>query len=831
MRCNRQAAMTAFLALGLMGSIPGCGQEPREKVVRFNILQLSDIYELEPVDQGSTGGLARVAALKQELLRRNDNTYAMLSGDLVSPSPMARVDYEGEKIAGRQMVDVMNLLGLDFATFGNHEFDLDRGQLHARLRESEARWVSTNTSEVTETKKVQPFEFAPRHRLIRVVDKRTKESVVVALIGLTTNANRSQDYVQYEDPIASANRKVNELTGQYDVLIALTHQSLDNDKKLAKAVPEINLILGGHDGRVYVPREETCGAPIFKSDFNARAVWVHNCTFDVTNRTLTVAPTLTPIEDQGREDEGKGRNRMLRRIDKWYDRFARGLRDSLEISPTELVGHVPEGKDLDGREEKVRSGPTNLTRLIGQSMIEALNKKVSDDHSLKNEVKALPRLAIFNSGMVRLDDMLRPGPITTYDVLRMLPFPEEMIRGVTMSRNLAEKLLGTRSDSNHRGNGWFLQVFAFDKDGKPFVDKNGKPSSGDKLPGDATEFLVAVNNYLIDGNERGFASEAKVSVKDTWNFDLKQKEGDKKDGWCNVPALHEVQPVKALIDYLRTNPKLDNPDGTEDKEPVSRPVGLDAFELQLMPSQKDARGIRREGKNRVVLALVNDVLCFRIFDGDGRIVVNTDEKRRTGKARQIKDLRSQLGCLWPPHELTGSEKDKILTALTSILAPLPLDPIMIQATGNKARDCKEDCDRCLHLTGPKYAASIRTKLEEAIEEPETDEPHRLILAESLIHLEPESRLAANEIVEKFRSRDLAMKREAERILSEAVKPPPPGLIRAILPLLDLNRKSQVDSEFLRADVAEWLSKVDPKVLAREKGGDEAGRARAANTSR
>ncbi|MGO9583599.1 MAG: bifunctional metallophosphatase/5'-nucleotidase [Acidimicrobiales bacterium] len=824
--------MTAFLALGLMGSIPGCGQEPREKVVRFNILQLSDIYEFEPVDQGSTGGLARVAALKKELLRRNDNTYAMLSGDLVSPSPMARVDYEGEKIAGRQMVDVMNLLELDFATFGNHEFDLDRGQLHARLRESKARWVSTNTSEVTETKKVQPFEFAPRHRLMRVVDKRTKKSVVVALIGLTTNANRSQDYVQYEDPIASANRKVNELTGQYDVLIALTHQSLDNDKKLAKAVPEINLILGGHDGRVYVPREETCGAPIFKSDFNARAVWVHNCTFDVTNRTLTVAPTLTPIEDQGREDDGKGRNRMLRRIDKWYDRFARGLRNSLEISPTELVGHVPEGKDLDGREEKVRSGPTNLTRLIGQSMIEALNKKVSDDHSLKNEVKALPRLAIFNSGMVRLDDMLRPGPITTYDVLRMLPFPEEMIRGVTMSRNLAEKLLGTRSDPHYRGNGWFLQVFVFDKDGKPFVDKSGKPSSDDKLPGEATEFLVAVNSYLIDGNERGFAGVVKEHVGDEWGFSLKEKKGEKGDGWQDVPGLQEVQSsVEGLIEYLRTNPKLDVPDETDEKGRAGCPLGLDGFDLQLMPN--DAKNIRKKGRNLIVMALVDEVLCFRVFNGNGRIVVDTDEKKRTEKARQIKDLRCQLEGLWPPHDLTESEKDKIHTALTSILAPLPLDPIMIKATGtNKDPDCKEDCDRCLHLTGPKkYAASIITNLEEAIEEPETDGRHRLILAESLIHLEPESRLAANEIVEKFRSRDLAMKREAERILSEAVKPSPPGLIRAILPLLDLNPKSQVDSEFLRADVAELLSKVDPKVLAREKGGDEAGRARAANTSR
>lgn len=823
--------MTAFLALGLMGSIPGCGQEPREKVVRFNILQLSDIYEFEPVDQGSAGGLARVAALKQELLRRNDNTYAMLSGDLVSPSPMARVDYQGEKIAGRQMVDVMNLLKLDFATFGNHEFDLEQGQLLARLRESEAKWVSTNTSAAKDPNKGQPFECAPRYRRIIIEDKWSRECVVVALIGLTTDSNRTQDYVQYESPIASAKSIIGELSERYDILIALTHQSMKQDLELAKAVPQIHLILGGHDGRCYVPGEESGGAPIFKSDFNARAVWVHKCTFDVTKRTLTVAPTLTPIEDQGREDEGKGRNRMLRRIDKWYDRFACGLGVSLKMSPTDSVGYVPEGKYLDGREEKVRTGPTNLTKLIGRSMIEALGKKVASDPALSKE-KALPRLAIFNSGAVRISDMLRPGPIKTYDILRILPLPEEEIRGVTMSRALALKLLGTRSDPHYRGNGWFLQVFAFDKDGKPFVDKNGKPSSDDKLPGEATEFLVAVNSYLIDGNERGFAGEVEEHENDKWGFALKKKKGEKNDGWRDVPGLHEVQSsVEALIEYLRTNPKLEDPDGTDEKERAGRPLGLDGFDLQLMLN--DAKNIRKKGRNLIVMALVDEVLYFRVFNGNGRMVVDTDEKKRTEKARQIKDLRCQLEGLWPPHDLTESEKDKIRTALTSILAPLPLDPIMIKATGRtKARDCKEDCDRCLHLTGPKkYAASIITNLEEAIEEPETDGPHRLILAESLIHLEPESRLAANEIVEKFRSRDLAMKREAERILSEAVKPSPPGLIRAILPLLDLNRKSQVDSEFLRADVAELLSRVDPKVLAREKGGDEAGRARASNTSR
>src|SRR5262245_29801328 len=124
---NRPGGMAAFLlALGLMGSIPGCGQGPPKTKIEFNILQLSDIYEIEPVDHGRSGGLAGVAALKEKLRQENVDTYAMLSGDMLSPSPMSRVEYQGEKIAGRQMVDIMNLVGLNFATFGNREFDLER---------------------------------------------------------------------------------------------------------------------------------------------------------------------------------------------------------------------------------------------------------------------------------------------------------------------------------------------------------------------------------------------------------------------------------------------------------------------------------------------------------------------------------------------------------------------------------------------------------------------------------------------------------------------------------------------------------------------------------
>ena len=95
------------------------------------------------------------------------------------------------------------------------------------------------------------------------------------------------------------------------------------------------------------------------------------------------------------------------------------------------------------------------------------------------------------------------------------------------------------------------------------------------------------------------------------------------------------------------------------------------FDLRLMSSLNDVSGIPTEGKNLIIVAAVNNVLHFRIFDGDGKVVVDTDEKRLTEQARQIEDLRKQLESLWPPHELTRSEKGRVITAVTSIVGHTP----------------------------------------------------------------------------------------------------------------------------------------------------------------
>ncbi|MFM7576381.1 MAG: metallophosphoesterase, partial [Microcystaceae cyanobacterium] len=116
----------AWLSLGSLTWLFsfGLGAIAWAETIPFTLLHFNDVYEIMPIAGGKWGGLARVATLRQRLKQENPHTYTVLAGDLLSPSALGTAQVKGERLAGKQMVAVLNQLGLDYATFGNHEFDL-----------------------------------------------------------------------------------------------------------------------------------------------------------------------------------------------------------------------------------------------------------------------------------------------------------------------------------------------------------------------------------------------------------------------------------------------------------------------------------------------------------------------------------------------------------------------------------------------------------------------------------------------------------------------------------------------------------------------------------
>jgi len=96
-----------------------------------------------------------------------------------------------------------------------------------------------------------------------------------------------------------------------------------------------------------------------------------------------------------------------------------------------------------------------------------------------------------------------------------------------------------------------------------------------------------------------------------------------------------------------------------------------ASDLRLMPQLKDVSDIPKGGKDLIIVADVDHLLQFRMFDGDGKVVVDTGEKTLRDKSLQIEDLRRQLVGLWHLRELAGTEKDRVIKAVTSIVGRIP----------------------------------------------------------------------------------------------------------------------------------------------------------------
>jgi 5'-nucleotidase / UDP-sugar diphosphatase len=434
------------------------------EIVNINLLQLNDIYEITPVEGGTRGGLARVATLRQQLRQANPRTYTLLAGDFLSPSALGTAKINGTPLAGQQMVAVMNALGLDYATFGNHEFDIPENLFYQRLQESRFRWFSGNVSD----SQGQPFKGVPRSIIFNV--KGDRGAVVrVGLIGVTLDSNKPK-YVSYTDPLTTAKQQVMAMKGKVDILVAVTHLSIESDRTLAETIPEIDLILGGHEHENIQQWRGRDFTPIFKADANARTVYIHQLRYDTTKRNLQINSRLMPITDKI-PDEPKTAKVVQEWSERGYQAFrANGFEPNQEIAKISVA--------LDGLESSVRNKSTQLTQLIAEAMLQEVQNA---------------DLAIFNGGSIRLDDVIPPGPITQYDVIRILPFGGKVV-AVEMNGTLLKRVL--EQGQANKGTGGYLQTTKVTLSSGNWLINN-QPLDLNRT------YKVAINEFLISGKEKG----------------------------------------------------------------------------------------------------------------------------------------------------------------------------------------------------------------------------------------------------------------------------------------------------------------------------------------
>lgn len=187
------------------------------------------------------GGFLRRAAMIDQMRKEDKELLLLDSGDFSQGSPyytMFKGDVETE---------LMNIMGYDAATIGNHEFDFGLDNMARLFKKVNFPIVCANydfTGTVVEGL-VKPY----------VVIKR--KGVKIGIFGLSPKLEglvmaSTCSGVKYLDPIKTANDIADKLKNEEkcDVVICLSHLGWDeaglNDMEMMAKTRNIDLVLGGH---------------------------------------------------------------------------------------------------------------------------------------------------------------------------------------------------------------------------------------------------------------------------------------------------------------------------------------------------------------------------------------------------------------------------------------------------------------------------------------------------------------------------------------------------------------------------------------------------------
>lgn len=230
-----------------------------QAAINFTILHTSDehstllpvpLAEYHPTEPNpSLGGFARLASKVKEIREANNAdgipTLLFSSGDFMGGSPFAWLILAGQS----PELEIMLKLGYDGITLGNHEFDYGPevlAQYMTRLQQENDLPIVAANYLIPEDHEFAALNIQPQ-RMIELAN-----GLKIGLFGIMGESSADlimgSEPLSFSNAIEAAQKQVATLKESgAQLIIALTHSGINEDRELAQAVAGIDLILGGHN--------------------------------------------------------------------------------------------------------------------------------------------------------------------------------------------------------------------------------------------------------------------------------------------------------------------------------------------------------------------------------------------------------------------------------------------------------------------------------------------------------------------------------------------------------------------------------------------------------
>lgn len=476
------------------------------------ILHTNDVH-------GAIQDYAKVAALKADYEKRGADVYLVDAGDFSQGSVYVSLN------KGADAVTMLNAVGYDYVTLGNHEFDYGAQQLADNLKNANFDILCSNVlnadgdpaADEAVTSEVEGSGL--KIGFFGLATPETKTKANPALIkGLT--------FLSGEALYKCAQENIDWLKGQnVDVIICLTHLGVDKESQpntsydLYKNTTGIDFIIDGHSHTVMTKGPN--GEPIQSTGTalaNVGVIIIDNTTKKIEENKLV------PIWHTEKKDDKSVTVYDYTKEDAAVAAAAKAIMDPIDAEYGEVF--AKSAVDLNGAKAPGnRTEETNLGDLITDAMMWAIKTKAPS-------VDMTNAVAITNGGGIRA--AINKGDITKKDINTVLPFGNTLAVVYVKGSELLEALEAS-TYCTPEAVGGFPQFAGMEVELNiaPKYDKNAKEYPGSEYFGPKSinritiksingkafdpnaTYAVITNNFMAAGGDTYYAFAAAKEQFDT----------------------------------------------------------------------------------------------------------------------------------------------------------------------------------------------------------------------------------------------------------------------------------------------------------------------------
>ena len=463
------------------------------------ILHTNDVH-------GAIQDYAKVAALKADYEKRGAIVYLVDAGDFSQGSVYVSLN------KGADAVTMMNAVGYDFVTLGNHEFDYGAQQLADNLVNAK---FSILCSDVLDADGDPVAEAA-------VWSEVEESGLKIGFFGLATPETKTKanpalikglTFLSGEALYKCAQEDIDWLKGQNaDVIICLAHLGVDKESQpntsydLYKNTTGIDFIIDGHSHSVMTKGPN--GEPIQSTGTalaNVGVITIDNATKKIESNELIALKDYTGS-------------------DAAVAAAAKAIMDPIDAAYGEVF--AKSAVDLNGAKAPGnRTEETNLGDLITDAMMWAIKTKAPS-------VDMTNAVAITNGGGIRA--AIKKGDITKKDINTVLPFGNTLAVVYVKGSELLEALEAS-TYCTPEAVGGFPQFAGMEVELNiaPKYDKNAEKYPGSEYFGPKSinritiksingkafdpnaTYAVITNNFMAAGGDTYYAFAAAKEQFDT----------------------------------------------------------------------------------------------------------------------------------------------------------------------------------------------------------------------------------------------------------------------------------------------------------------------------